>query len=61
MRPSHQHGKPQQKAAKSRILFIIVACLKTVLYNTCIKRAGNKEGAAIFYLSDLLFIFAPQS
>ncbi len=23
------------------------------------KKAGNKERAAIFYLSDLLFIFAP--
>nr|DAW71500.1 MAG TPA: hypothetical protein [Caudoviricetes sp.] len=59
MRPSHQRSKLRQRAAKSRILFIIIVCLKTLLCSTYIKRAGNKEHAAIFYLSDLLFIFAP--
>ena len=58
LRPSHQHGKSQQRAAKSRILSNITMCLKTMLYNIYRKKAGNKERAAIFYLSDLLFIFA---
>nr|DAT01201.1 MAG TPA: hypothetical protein [Caudoviricetes sp.] len=59
MRPSHQRSKLRQRAAKSRILFTIIVCLKTVLCSTYTKKAGNKEHAAIFYLSDLLLIFAP--
>nr|DAN25948.1 MAG TPA: hypothetical protein [Caudoviricetes sp.] len=59
LRPSHQRSKLRQRAAKSRILFIIILCLKTVLCSIYTRRAENKEHAAIFYLSDLLFIFAP--
>ncbi len=58
LQPSHKRGKIKQRAAKSLILSIISICLKTMLCNIYIKGAENKERAAIFYLSDLLYIFA---